>query len=123
MSAIATRAPSLARIEAMPRPTPLAPPVTTAVCPANDSMCVPPRAHPDAGETPADRDRIPPMQRFRAEDAKYAYSSDHASLGAVQPSEPFEVECVEGFGNSFSSPDDFTPERYAVLVSIEWAVT
>jgi hypothetical protein len=53
------------------------------------------------------------MQRFRAEGAKYAYSSDHASLGTVQPGEPFEVECVEGFGNSFSSPDDFTPERYA----------
>ena len=63
------------------------------------------------------------MQRFRAEDAKYAYSSDHASLGTVQPGEPFEVECVEGFGNSFSSPDDFTPERYAVAETLKWAVT
>ena len=63
------------------------------------------------------------MQRFRAEDAKYAYSADHASLGTVQPREPFEVECVEGFGNTFASPDDFTPERYAVAETLKWAVT
>src|SRR4026207_1542898 len=69
------------------------------------------------------RDRIPPMQRFRAEDAKYAYSADHASLGTVQPREPFEVECVEGSGNTAASPAAFTPERYAVAETLKWAVT
>jgi acetamidase/formamidase len=63
------------------------------------------------------------MQRFLASDAKYAYSSDHASIGIVEPGERFEVESVEGFGNSFSSPADFTPERYARAETLKWAVT
>jgi len=63
------------------------------------------------------------MQRFPVSDATYAYSAAHASIGTVEPDERFEVECVEGFGNAFASPDDFTPERYAVAETLKWAVT
>src|SRR4029079_12948402 len=63
------------------------------------------------------------MQRFPASEAKYAYSSDHASIGTVQPGERFEVESVEGFSNYFRSPSDFTPERYAEAEAVKWAVT
>jgi acetamidase/formamidase len=63
------------------------------------------------------------MQRFTASDAKYAYSPEHASIGTVQPGEPFEVESVEGFSNYFRSPADFTPERYAEAEAVKWAVT
>jgi hypothetical protein len=48
------------------------------------------------------------MQRFVERDAKYSYSPDHASIGTVTPGEVFEVELVEGFGNEFASPADFT---------------
>ena len=63
------------------------------------------------------------MQRFPVSDAKYTYSAAHASIGTVEPEERFEVECVEGFGNSFASPDDFTPESYAAAEALKWAVT
>src|ERR1041385_9216747 len=63
------------------------------------------------------------MQRFPASEAKYAYSSDHASIGTVQPGERFEVESVEGFANYFRSPSDFTPESYAEAEARKWAVT
>jgi amidase len=63
------------------------------------------------------------MQRFLARDATFSYSPDHASIGTVQPGETFEVESVEGFYNSFSSPSDFTPERYAEAEKLKWAVT
>jgi amidase len=63
------------------------------------------------------------MQRFLTSDAKYSYSPQHESIGTVQPGETFAVECVEGFGNQFSSPDDFTAERYAHAETLKWAVT
>jgi amidase len=63
------------------------------------------------------------MQRFLTSDAKYAYSARHESIGEVKSGETFEVECVEGFGNQFSSADDFTPERYALAEGLKWAVT
>ena len=63
------------------------------------------------------------MQRFPERDAKYHYSPEHASIGSVQPGERFEVESVEGFGNAFSSAEDFTPERYAHAETLKWAVT
>jgi acetamidase/formamidase len=63
------------------------------------------------------------MQRFLAADAKYSYSPTHDSIGSVEPGEKFEVESVEGFGNEFSSPADFTPERYAKAETLKWAVT
>jgi amidase len=63
------------------------------------------------------------MRRFPVSDAKYAYSAAHVSIGTVEPGERFEVECVEGFGNSFSSPSDFTPESYAAAELLKWAVT
>jgi amidase len=63
------------------------------------------------------------MQRFSEHDAKYAYSAGHASIGTVEADEPFAVECVEGFGNSFSSPSDFTAESYAAAELLKWAVT
>jgi acetamidase/formamidase len=63
------------------------------------------------------------MQRFLARDAKFAYSSEHASIGTVQPGERFEVESVEGFYNYFGAPSDFTPERYAEAEAHKWAVT
>ena len=63
------------------------------------------------------------MHRFVAADAKYAYSPDHPSIGTVAPGEPFQVESVEGFGNAFSSPSDFTPELYAHAETLKWAVT
>jgi amidase len=63
------------------------------------------------------------MQRFLARDAKYSYSPGHASVGTVQPGERFEVESVEGFGNEFSSPADFSAERYARAETLKWAVT
>ena len=53
------------------------------------------------------------MQRFSADDRKYAYSRDHASIGTVEAGEVFQVESVEGFSNYFRSPADFTPETYA----------
>src|SRR5580765_6391718 len=54
------------------------------------------------------------MQRFLASDAKYHYSREHASIGAVEP--------VEGFGNAFQAPGDWTPESYAVAEKLKWAV-
>src|SRR3989449_3513090 len=63
------------------------------------------------------------MQRFLARDAKFAYSPEHASIGTVEPGERFEVESVEGFFGYFSSPADFTPERYAEAEAHKWAVT
>src|SRR2546423_10639081 len=63
------------------------------------------------------------MQRFSANDAKYAYSPNHASIGTVQPGERFEVESVEGFSGYFRSPSDFTPEIYALAEAQKWAVT
>jgi amidase len=63
------------------------------------------------------------MQRFTADDAKYAYSPEHAPIGTVQPGERFEVESVEGFGNAFSSAADFTPALYAHAETLKWAVT
>ena len=62
------------------------------------------------------------MQRFLASDAKYAYSSEHASLGTVQAGERFEVESVEGWSNYFRAPGDFTPERHAEASEVKWAV-
>ena len=62
------------------------------------------------------------MQRFLASDAKYHYSPEHASIGAVEPGERFEVESVEGFGNAFQTPEDWTPESYAVAEKLKWAV-
>jgi amidase len=63
------------------------------------------------------------MQRFLASDAKYSYSSEHASIGTVQPGERFEVESVEGFSGYFRASSDFTPELYAVAEAHKWAVT
>lgn len=63
------------------------------------------------------------MQRFPVRDATYAYSSEHASIGSVEQGERFAVECVEGFGDSFASPDDFSPESYAAAELLKWAVT
>src|ERR687887_1810181 len=63
------------------------------------------------------------MQRFPESDAKYAYSPEHASIGTVEPGERFEVESVEGFSGYFTSPADFTPERYAEAEAHKWAVT
>jgi amidase len=63
------------------------------------------------------------MQRFTVRDAKYAYSAAHGSIGTVDPDEPFEVECVEGFGDSFASPSDFSAEAYAAAELLKWAVT
>jgi amidase len=63
------------------------------------------------------------MQRFLTSDAKYSYSPQHDSIGTVQPGETFAVECVEGFGNQFSAPEDFTAERYAHAETLKWAVT
>ena len=63
------------------------------------------------------------MQRFVESDAKFSYSPDHASIGTVEPGERFEVESVEGFFGYFTSPSDFTPERYAEAEAHKWAVT
>jgi amidase len=63
------------------------------------------------------------MQRFPASAAKYHYSPDHASIGTVQAGERFEVESVEGFGNAFASPEDFSAERYKAATELKWAVT
>jgi amidase len=63
------------------------------------------------------------MPRFSVDDAKYAYSAAHASIGTIEPDERFEVECVEGFGNSFASPSDFSQEAYAAAELLKWAVT
>jgi amidase len=63
------------------------------------------------------------MQRFSVRDAKYAYSAAHASIGSVEPDERFQVECVEGFGDSFAVPSDFSPEAYAAAELLKWAVT
>jgi acetamidase/formamidase len=62
------------------------------------------------------------MQRFLESDAKYHYSPEHASIGTVQPGERFEVESVEGFGNAFQAPEDWTPESYAAATDLKWAV-
>jgi len=62
------------------------------------------------------------MQRFPESDAKYAYSSEHVSIGTVQPSEVFEVESVEGYSGYFRKPEDFTPESYAQAEAVKWAV-
>ena len=63
------------------------------------------------------------MQRFLDADFKYHYSPDHESIGTVQPGERFEVECVEGFGNAFATPEDFSAEAYAVAEQLKWQVT
>ena len=63
------------------------------------------------------------MQRFPTSVAKYSYSPDHQSIGEVEAGERFTVECVEGFGNAFASPEDFTPARYAEAEKLKWAVT
>ncbi|MEO9174254.1 MAG: acetamidase/formamidase family protein [Gaiellales bacterium] len=63
------------------------------------------------------------MQRFSESHAKYAYSGAHVSIGTVQSGERFEVECVEGFGNSFATPADFTRASYAAAELRKWAVT
>src|SRR5947209_6355989 len=62
------------------------------------------------------------MQRFLPIDAKYAYSSEHASIGTVAAGERFEVECVEGWSNYFRGPSDFTPETHAQAEAVKWAV-
>ena len=63
------------------------------------------------------------MQRFPTSEAKYSYSPEHPSIGAVESGERFVVECVEGFGNAFAAPEDFTPDRYAKAEKLKWAVT
>jgi acetamidase/formamidase len=63
------------------------------------------------------------MQRFPTSAATYSYDPHHKPIGTVEAGETLEVECVEGFGNQFSAPDDFTPERYAVAEALKWAVT
>ena len=45
------------------------------------------------------------MQRFAADDIKYAYSAQHAFVGTVEPGETFAVECVEGWSNFFRKPE------------------
>lgn len=62
------------------------------------------------------------MQRFSASDAKYAYSSQHASIGTVAAGEVFEVESVEGWSNYFREPSDFTSESHAKAEAVKWAV-
>jgi len=62
------------------------------------------------------------MQRFPESDAKYAYSSAHASIGTVQPGEMFQVESVEGYSGYFRSPQDFNEESYAAAEAHKWAV-
>jgi acetamidase/formamidase len=61
------------------------------------------------------------MQRFTAH--TYAYSAAHSPIGSVEPGERFAVECVEGFGSTFSSAADFSPATYAVAEALKWAVT
>ena len=63
------------------------------------------------------------MQRFETSAAKYAYSPEHDSIGTVEAGEHFAVDCVEGFGNAFTAPEDFTPARYAEAEKLKWAVT
>ena len=63
------------------------------------------------------------MRRFSVHDAKYAYSASHASIGTVEQGERFEIECVEGFGNTFAGPEDFSPASYAAAEELKWAVT
>ncbi len=63
------------------------------------------------------------MRRFSRDDATYAYSPHHASLGTVEPGEVFEVECVEGWSDFFRQPDDFTPAAHHAAEAVKWAVT
>jgi amidase len=63
------------------------------------------------------------VQRFTVDQATYAYSASHPSIGSVEPGERFSVECVEGFGNTFSSAADFSAESYAIAETLKWAVT
>jgi acetamidase/formamidase len=63
------------------------------------------------------------VQRFTVDDATYAYSGAHRSIGTVEPGERFAVECVEGFGDTFASAADFSPETYAIAEALKWAVT
>ena len=64
------------------------------------------------------------MQRFRAErrEVRLQLRPRVARDGAARRARS-RSNRVEGFGNSFSSPDDFTPERYAVAETLKWAVT
>jgi len=62
------------------------------------------------------------MQRFAADDIKYAYSPHHAFVGTVQPSETFAVECVEGWSNYFRKPEDLTPQTYHAAEALKWAM-
>ena len=62
------------------------------------------------------------MQRFAADQATYAYSADHPSIGTVAPGEVFAVESVEGWSNAFRGPEDFTPEAYHAAEATKWAV-
>jgi len=62
------------------------------------------------------------MQRFAADDIKYAYSPHHAFVGTVQPGETFAVECVEGWSNFFRKPEDLTPESYHAAEAVKWAM-
>src|SRR3954449_466297 len=109
-STMTTCAPSAARTEAIPRPIPRAPPVTTATWSVR--ACTGARIYSPSR----------PMQRFPESDAKYAYSSEHVSIGTVQPGEVFEVESVEGYSGYFRAPEDFTPESYARAEAVKWAV-
>ena len=123
MSAITTRAPSAARIDGDA--------ATDPVRGARDDgdlsgqrLHVSSSCASHAGETPVDRDRIPPMQRFLARGREVRIQPrprldrDGAAGRARSRS-----SAVEGFGNAFSSPDDFTPERYADAETLKWAVT
>src|SRR2546423_6107462 len=109
-STMTTCAPSAARTEAIPRPMPRAPPVTTATWSVR--ACTGARIYSPSR----------PMQRFPESDAKYAYSSEHVSIGTVQPGEVFEVESVEGYSGYFRKPEDFTPESYGQAEAVKWAV-
>ena len=62
------------------------------------------------------------MQRFAADDIKYAYSPHHAFVGTVQPGETFAVECVEGWSNFFREPEDLTPRPTTPRRPLKWAM-
>ena len=62
------------------------------------------------------------MQRFPVRDAKYAYSAATLEWDG-RAGRAVEVECVEGFGNAFASPADFSAEAYAAAEPLDGAVT
>lgn len=63
------------------------------------------------------------VQRFSTTHTKYAYSSDHPSIGTVCGGERFAVECIDTWSRYFRRPSDFTPAARAAAGMYQWAVT